>query len=212
MANCDLKLSYKGYLIVLLFLTPRIAYPGPLFSTVTIPPLIGNCVSLETSELGTLNIASTRGLVSKGLVTVAMRRDMSSVYHTSQRPLVRIVRAVRTCQSRAIDESWFNTASFLVSYTCSGIACEQLPDDVRTLSYVHLFSFVCQNGSNVYTTWDYVTGYDIHINRTTTNSVSNLVTTLDGSCVLCTNDPALDVNPRFDPITGCVGMFKDAIC
>lgn len=207
--NMDLKkegtaMNYGGLLTWWLLMV-RTFSQLPQLSAITKPRLFGKCRSLEPFMLGEFQHPSRTGLVSYSLVAIA-RRDQSQAYLTTQFPSVQIVSAVRTCQSRDVLIAEYNTASFLVSYTCKGIACEQPPDNVRIVSYVHLFSFVCQR-NHQYTVWNHVPGYDVHINRTTTNSISNPTTTLSGSCALCTTDPIFYNNPHFDPVTGCIGEF-----
>lgn len=162
--------------------------------------MVGECLPLDPSLLGSQETPSDEGLVSSSLLSIASRRIQDSIYYTDQLPFVKITSAVRTCQSLAVTQSKKNTVTFLVDYTCSGVACEQLPESVATQRYVHLFSYVCQHQSNTYSSWD-----NFYINRNTTNSISNPVTTADGKCVYCTIDPGLNNNPRFDPVTGCFG-------
>jgi hypothetical protein len=174
----------------------------PELSTNARPWLFGRCTSLKRSLLGDFHHPSNSGLISHSLVTVA-KKNQSSIYYTTELPSVRVFHAVRTCQSHDVSLSKYNTASFLVSYTCRGVACEQPSDNIQATRYVHLFSFACHT-TNRYTTWDFIPGYEVHIDRTTTNSISNPVATASGSCSLCSNDPALKSNPLFNLVTGCI--------
>ena len=178
----------------------------PELSVIARPGLFGRCTSLESSMLGDFHYPSTLGLVPHSLMAIA-RRDQYSRYYTTELPSVRVMSAVRTCQSHDVSVSKYNTASFLISYSCRGIACNQPPGEVQNRTYVHLFSFICRN-SNHYTSWDFIPGFEVHINRSTTNSISKPVTTLSGSCTLCTNDPAFNHNPQFDPVTGCICKLR----
>ena len=176
----------------------------PQLSNVTAPPFGEGCFTLKPSMLGNLNALTSSGLVAQSLLAVAMNRDQSSIYHTSQYPLVQIVDAVRTCESLAVFGHLYNTASFLVSYLCKGVACEQAAISTNSKAYIHLFSFVCERGPNLYRTWDFVPGYSVFVNRTTKNSISSPVTATSGQCTLCITGSK---EPGFDPVTGCLGTL-----
>lgn len=194
--------QFRAMFLLWLIFTVRSFSHLPSPSVTARPGLFGRCASLESSMLGDFHYPSTSGLVPHSLMAIA-RRDQSSRYYTIKLPLVQVLSAVHTCQSHDVSLSKYTSASFLVNYICSGIACKQPPDEVRNISYVHLFSFICQN-SNQYASWDSLPGYEVHINRSVTNSISKPVTAPSGSCTLCTNDPAFIYHPQFDPITGCI--------
>lgn len=177
----------------------------PLLANVVSPRLLGECTPLAVSILGNTGNPGTNGLIPRSLVAIATARDRTSIYYTTKTPSVQIVRVAVTCQSSAPHISMYNTISVLVNYTCSGVACEQQPNSVRTIHYVHLFSFVCDSSNSQYTLWDYVPGYSVYVNRTTNNLMSNPTIASEGSCSLCSNDPSFVDNPRFEPVTGCVG-------
>lgn len=189
--NCE------GYIAVLMLIIPMVASQLPQLST--IPKMLGECAAISILMLGNTDKPDTKGLVPSSLVAIAMKMDQYSLYYTTQAPSVQIMNAVVTCQSLAVHVPRYSTTSVLVDYTCSGVACEQLPDNLQSVSYVHLFSFICENTTNVW-----VPG---SINRTTTNSISNPVTSLYGLCSLCTNNSTLISITRFDSVTGCVGKF-----
>lgn len=192
-------------LILWLWLAVRALSQSPLFSTVSSPRSLGECAALNILTLGKPQKPHTSGLVPYTLVTIAMRRDPFSPFFTTQTPFVQIISAVITCQSLASSTNKYSTTSVLVHYTCRGIACEQQSNNVQTLSYVHLFSFVCEETVNLYTSWDFILGYSVFVDRITTNSISNPTISQSGSCAACVNDPALNHNPRFRPVSGCIG-------
>ena len=207
--------------VLLLWLLPGLSWAAirrgkrrgvfpPTYSIVRGPSL-GNCSSIESSVLGGLFTPSTSGLVPSTLLAIASRRDLTSGFRTDQPPAVQILGIVPICESFDVERFKFNTVTVLVRYTCIGVACEQLPQATRTLTYVHLFSFVCQDGA--YTTWDSIyPEYNLHLNRTTTYSFTDPRVARNGSCALCTNDPEYFLqgdrdNSRYDPVTGCVGKL-----
>lgn len=192
-----------------LWLVPSTLLQTPQLSAVTSPQSLGECATFDNLMLGNLVEPRTSGLVSRSLLAVAMRKDPSSIYHTTVTPSVQIISAVVTCQSLAIFATRYSTSSVLVHYTCRGVACEQRQENIQTLSYVHLFSFVCEESVNLYTTWDYVPGFSISIDRITTNTISNPNIASNGSCAFCINDPLFVKNPRFRPTSGCLGMCNN---
>lgn len=197
--------NFTSILIWWLFSIQLAVSQLPLLAYIVSPRLLGECLTLAISHLGNTANPDTNGLVPRSLVTIAMARDQTSIFYTTEVPPVQIMRGVVTCQSSAAYVSRYNTISVLVDYTCRGIACEQQPNDIKTVRYVHLFSFVCDGE---YTTWDYVPGYSIYVNRTTTNLISSPIITREGSCSLCSNDPTFIDTPRYDPVTACVGKFN----
>lgn len=201
--NCSIPM-----LILWLWLL-RALSQSPLLSTVTSPRPLGECAALDILTLGNFQKPHTSGLVPHTLVTVAMRKDPSSMFFTTQTPSVQMISAVITCQSLATSTTRYSTTSVLVHYSCRGVACEQQPNNIQTLSYVHLFSFVCEETVNLYTSWDFIPGYSIFVDRITTNSILNPVTSQSGSCSACINDPALSNNPRFRPPSGCIGKSNN---
>lgn len=192
-----------------LWLVPRTLLQTPQLSAVISPRSLGECATFDVLMLGNHEEPSTTGLVSRSLLAAAMRRHQSSLFHTTENPSVQIMSAVVTCQSLALPTTRYSTTSVLVRYTCRGIACEQRPTNIQTLTYVHLFSFVCEESVNLYTTWDYVPGFRVFVDRITTNTIAHPNIAGNGSCASCINDPSLVEleNPRFNSASGCLGMY-----
>lgn len=176
----------------------------PLLSDVRSPIPLGECAEFNHSVLGNHEQPDTSGLVPRALLDVAMRRNPSEIFYTNILPVVQIKNSVVTCQSLSRNTSKYSTSSVLVEYICTGIACEQSPSELQNLTYVHLFSFVCDSGTNQYTFWDYVLGYQLHVDRITTNAILNTTISAEGSCTLCSNDPTLTKDPLFSEVSGCL--------
>jgi hypothetical protein len=198
---------FAAALVWWLWLIPRTLLQTPLLSVVISPRSLGECAPLDLLMLGNQDLPTSSGLVSQSLLKVAMMRDQSSVYYTTTPPSVQILNAVVTCQSLALTARRYSTSSVLVHYTCSGVACHQISHSIQRLNYVHLFSFVCKESVNLYTGWDYVPGYNVQIDRLTSNTISSASLAREGSCELCINYPSLIKHPRFHPASGCLGML-----
>ena len=177
----------------------------PLLSVVRSLGSLGECAEFDSSALGNHKQPAKSGLVPRALLEVAMRRDPSAMLYTDTLPVVQIVDSVVTCQSLSHNTSTYSTSSVLVQYTCRGIACEQLSHDLRNLTYVHLFSFVCDSETNQYTYWDNILGFSLHIDRMTPNAILHANVAAKGSCALCSNDPLFYKDFLFRPVLGCLG-------
>ena len=95
-------------------------------------------------DLGTSSKAETRGALATYLRTEARALSRDNEFYTNSRPEVQIIAVKQTCASRyAYVRGGNQTFAALIKYTCRGVACRQRANETRTLTYQHLFSFVC---------------------------------------------------------------------
>ena len=158
-------------------------------------------------RLGSPYGAVSGGIVAHYLRAVAMSLSRDNEFYTDSVPFVRIFRVRQTCASKFVYVTGGNqTFAALIEYSCRGVACRQRANETRTMTYQHLFSFVCMvyspGGPGLVTQLPRLR-YVLYVDRNPNNSIVTTVTAPSGSCELCRVLPPNLRNENYDPATGC---------
>ena len=137
--------------------------------------------------LGSLSTAGTEGAVANHLRTEARTLNRDNEFYTDSLPQVQILLVKQTCTSSYAYVTGNHTFAALIKYTCRGVACRQRAHEIRTLEYLHLFSFVClrKAAPGLYTQLPITSQYVIYVDRNPPNTLVNTITAPFGSCELC---------------------------
>lgn len=190
-------------LLILLAASQRLQEPP---RSVTASSL-GSCARFEPSLLGNSDSLSTDGLVPQQLLYEAQNTYIQ--YLTEELPEVQILETTITCESTGNHKNTSNSVSVLVLYDCQGLAC--LQENATTLvNYTHLFSFMCEEGTNTYVLWS--GNYSSYTDRSIVTPLMELEPQL-GRCALCVTNFTLTfalVN-RYNEDIGCLGRHLNSV-
>ena len=173
---------------------------------------VGSCLGSNYLEdrgkwsVGTSSRAETRGALAKSLRAVARTLSRNNEFYTDSLPQVRIVTVKQICASRYAYDRGNQTFAALIKYTCRGVACRQRANETRTLTYQHLFSFVCLRYTSkpgLITQLPRLSRHKIYVDRRPQNSIVTTKTAPFGSCELCRVLPPNLWHDDYDPATGC---------
>lgn len=175
--------------------------------SIVFPGTVGVCGRFQVSQLGSFTVSSQRGLVAQNLrYLFGTGNREGGPFIPVVIPSVRIVNAVRTCESQALLRNEYNTVSVIVEYYCRGACLEQPTTRFDTI-FTHLFSFACKLDNSEYATLEQFKMYPF---VGLTDADVNTSHYTPGSCTLCTFSPAVRNNPppgsTFNLTTGCLGM------
>ena len=171
-----------------------------------------NILEERMDLLGSVGKAGTGGLVAQSLRLNAINGGKGSPFYTVDLPQVQILAVKQTCTSKYIQPNRGNqTFAALIDYTCRGVACHQNENQIRTLRYVHLFSFFClpapdfRPGLYSQLVIGGVQQLPVIVDRDPPNTLDNPIVSPFGSCSQCRVQPPSLRDENYNPATACNG-------
>ena len=155
---------------------------------------VGSCAPLEASDLGSMSMLSTSGIVAESFITG----------NGSDPPLVQILRHHLVCEVTGFLKNTVGVISMLVEYDCRGLFCPGANGSLNTtVTATSQFQFQCDPDTSTFR--------GIASNNTGRVRIdipqANFLTPLDNQCGTC-SDPETGTIGDWNNVTLCGGTCK----